>query len=230
MKLEKITEQPETRSRRHYEDACAAAHALDLVGERWALPVMRELMLGPKRFSDLRASLPGISANVLTQRLEGLEAAGVLVRKKLPPPASAQVYELTEWGYESEPIFQALGRWAARSPAHDPTLPFSAASFLLSLRTMLDPRRARGIDARIGFRLGEETFLAHLAGGRIEVARGALDDADLVFTGTPPVLAGAIYGGQPLEALEGAGALEIKGDRALAERFIGLFPLPPKAS
>jgi DNA-binding HxlR family transcriptional regulator len=229
MKLEKITEQSETRSRRHYEDACAAAHALDLVGERWALPVMRELMLGPKRFSDLRASLPGISANVLTQRLEGLEAAGVLVRKKLPPPAAAQVYELTEWGYESEPIFQALGRWAARSPAHDPTLPFSAASFLLSLRTMLDPRRARGIDARIGFRLGEETFLAHLAEGRIEIARGALDDADLVFTGTPPVLAGAIYGGQPLEALEGAGALEIRGDRALAERFIGLFPLPPKA-
>ena len=229
MKLEKVTEQSETRSRRHYEDACAAAHALDLVGERWALPVMRELMLGPKRFSDLRASLPGISANVLTQRLEGLEAAGVLVRKKLPPPAAAQVYELTEWGYESEPIFQALGRWAARSPAHDPTLPFSAASFLLSLRTMLDPRRARGIDARIGFRLGEETFLAHLAGGRIEIARGALDDADLVFTGTPPVLAGAIYGGQPLEALEGAGALEIRGDRALAERFIGLFPLPPKA-
>ena len=230
MKLEKITEQSETRSRRHYEDACAAAHALDLVGERWALLVMRELMLGPKRFSDLRASLPGISANVLTQRLEGLEAAGVLGRKKLPPPASTQVYELTEWGYESEPIFQALGRWAARSPAHNPTLPFSAASFLLSLRTMLDPIRAEGIDARIGFRLGEETFLAHLAEGRIEIARGALDDADLVFTGTPPVLAGAIYGGQPLEALEGAGVLEIRGDRALAERFVGLFPLPPKAS
>ncbi len=229
MKLEKITEQPETRSRRHYEDACAAAHALDLVGERWALPVMRELMLGPKRFSDLRASLPGISANVLTQRLEGLEAAGVLVRKKLPPPASAQVYELTEWGYESEPIFQALGRWAARSPAHDPTLPFSAASFLLSLRTMLDPRRAGGLDARIGFRLGEETFLARLAGGRIEIARGDVDDADLVLTGTPPVLAGAIYGGQPLGALEGAGVLGIRGDRALAERFVGLFPLPPKA-
>ena len=229
MKLEKITEQSETRSRRHYEDACAAAHALDLVGERWALLVMRELMLGPKRFSDLRASLPGISANVLTQRLEGLEAAGVLVRKKLPPPASTQVYELTEWGYESEPIFQALGRWAARSPSHDPTLPFSAASFLLSLRTMLDPRRARGIDVRIGFRLGEETFLAHLAEGRIEIARGALDDADLVFTGTPPVLAGAIYGGQPLEALEGAGVVGVRGDRALAERFVGLFPLPPKA-
>src|SRR6478735_6090294 len=143
MKLEKIT----NSHRRRYDDACAAAHALDIVGERWALLVVRELMMGPKRFSDLRASLPGISANVLTQRLEGLEAAGVLTRRKLPPPASAQVYELTPWGYESEPIFQALGRWAARSPSHDPTLPFSAASLLLSLRTMLDPARAGGLDA-----------------------------------------------------------------------------------
>jgi len=231
MKLEKITEQKETRSRRHYDDACAAAHALDLVGERWALLVMRELMMGPKRFSELRESLPGISANVLTQRLEGLEAAGVLIRRKLPPPASVQVYELTEWGYESEPIFQALGRWAARSPLHDPTLPFSAASFLLSLRTMLDPKRAEDLEARIGFRLsGTETFLAHLGKGRIEIARGPVEDADLIFTAAPPVMAGAIYGGQPLNALESAGVLTIEGDRALAERFVSLFPLPPKAS
>jgi DNA-binding HxlR family transcriptional regulator len=230
MKLEKPTKSSEARSRRHYEDACAAAHALDLVGERWALLVMRELMLGPKRFSDLRESLPGISANVLTQRLEGLEAAGVLVRRKLPPPAASQVYELTQWGYESEPIFQALGRWAARSPAHDPTLPFSAASFFLSLRTMLDPELARGLDARIGFRLGEETFLAHLADGMIDIARGSLDKTDLILSGTAPVLAGAIYGGQPLAALESAGVLEVEGSRALAERFVGLFPLPPKAA
>src|SRR4051795_6863651 len=113
MKLQKDTKGGLTASRRSYEDACAAAHALDLVGERWALLVMRELMLGPKRFSDLRANLPGISANVLTQRLEGLESAGVLVRRRLPPPAGSQVYELTDWGYESAPIFQALGRWAA---------------------------------------------------------------------------------------------------------------------
>lgn len=230
MKLEKITNKNETRPRRHYDDACAAAHALDLVGERWALLVMRELMLGPKRFSDLRESLPGISANVLTQRLEGLEAAGILVRRRLPPPAATQVYELTEWGYESEPIFQALGRWAARSPLHDPTMPFSTVSFFLSLRTMLDAKRAEGLDARIGFRMGEETFLIHLTENGIEVVRGTLDGADLTFTGTAPVLAGAIYGGQPLAALESAGALTIEGDRALAERFIGLFPLPSKAS
>jgi DNA-binding HxlR family transcriptional regulator len=228
MSLENITDPLHGPSRRRYDDGCGTAHALDLIGERWALLVMRELMWGPKRFSDIKAGLPGISANILTQRLEGLEAAGVLVRRKLPPPAAAQVYELTEWGYESEPIFQALGRWAARSPAHDPTLPFSAASLLLSLRTMLDPKRAEGIDARIGFRLGEETFISHLADGRIEIARGALDGIDVTFTGTPPVLAAAIYGGQPIDALEAAGAMRVEGDRTLAERFVTLFPLPSK--
>jgi DNA-binding HxlR family transcriptional regulator len=228
MKSEKITTS-ESQRRRWYEDACAAAHALDLLGERWALLVMRELMFGPKRFSELRASLPGISANILTQRLEGLEAAGVLVRRKLPPPASAQVYELTEWGLEGEPIFQALGRWAARSPLHDPTLPFSAASLLLSLRTMLDPARAEGINARIGFQLNEGSFVAHLSGGRIEIARGEPDRPDLLLTGEPRIMAAAIYGGQPLEALEQAGVLRIEGDRALAHRFVALFPLPPKA-
>ena len=120
MKSEKITKSSDDLPRRWYEDACAAAHALDLVGERWALLVMRELIFGPKRFSDLRKGLPGISANVLAQRLEGLEAAGVLRRRRLPPPAATQVYELTEWGRESEPIFQALGRWAARSPSGSP--------------------------------------------------------------------------------------------------------------
>ncbi|WP_262029180.1 winged helix-turn-helix transcriptional regulator [Microvirga sp. Mcv34] len=229
MKLEKITDNLEGRSRRHYEDACATAHALDLVGERWALLVMRELMLGPKRFSDLRESLPGISANVLTQRLEGLEAAGILVRRKLPPPAAAQVYELTEWGYESEPIFQAMGRWAARSPSHDPTLPFSTASLVLSMRTMFDAKRAAGLDARIGFRIGEDTFVAHVADERIDVARAPLDRADVILTGMPPVLAGAIYGGQPVDGLEQAGVLQVEGDRALALRFMSLFPLPSKA-
>lgn len=230
MKSEKITKQPVSPRRRSYEDACAAAHALDLVGERWALLVMRELMLGPKRFGDLRASLPGISANVLTQRLEGLEEAGILVHRKLPPPANTQVYELTEWGYEAEPIFQTLGRWAARSPTHDPTLAFSANSLILSLRTMLDAERAGVIDARIGFRLGAETFLGHLAGGSFAVEAMPLAGADVVFSGPPPIIAAAIYGGQPLAMLEAQGLLALQGDRALAERFIGLFPLPPKAA
>jgi DNA-binding HxlR family transcriptional regulator len=226
MKLENVTES----SRRSYDDACGAAHALDLIGERWALLVMRELMLvlGPKRFSDLRADLPGISANVLTQRLEGLEAAGVLTRRKLPPPAGVHVYELTPWGYESEPVLQALGRWAVRSPRHDPSLPLSAVSLMLSFRTMFDPNRAQSLDARIGFRIGAETFMVRLAEGRIEAARGALDGVDAVFAGSTRAIAAAVYGGQPLDALAARGALSVEGDRTLAERFATLFPLPPK--
>jgi DNA-binding HxlR family transcriptional regulator len=229
MNSQKITNKPETSPHRWYEDACGAAHGLNLVGERWALLVMRELMFGPKRFSELRASLPGISANILTQRLDGLEAAGILTRHRLPPPAAVQVYELTAWGYESEPILQELGRWAARSPAHDPTLPFSAASLMLSFRTMFDPARAGGIAARIGFRIGAETFVVTLAKGRITAARADPAGADLLFTATAPVLAAAVYGGVPLATLEADGAMTIAGDRALAARFVTLFPLPPKA-
>jgi DNA-binding HxlR family transcriptional regulator len=227
MQLEKITNK-NPPARRRYEDACGAAHALDLLGERWALLVMRELMLGPQRFSDLRAGLPGISANVLTQRLEGLETIGVVTRKKLPPPASTQVYELTAWGYEAEPIFQALGRWGARSPHHDPTLPFSAASLILSLRTMFDPARAGRIDAWVGIKAGAESILVRIADGKLDFARGELTDADLILEGEPPAIAAAIYGGVPIDALVAQGALKVTGDRRFAETFVGLFPLPAK--
>ncbi|TRW14615.1 winged helix-turn-helix transcriptional regulator [Glacieibacterium frigidum] len=224
MKLEKITE-----NRRRYDDACATAHALDLVGERWALLVMRELMLGPRRFGDLRSGLPGISANTLTQRLDGLIAHGIVRRERLPPPASAPVYALTEWGYESEPVFTVLGRWAARSPHHDPTLPFSAASLLLSLRAMFDPGRAGGLRMTVGFRIGEETYRATIANGAIETERGSVEGADFVVEGEARDIAGWIYGGVPLADLEAAGALRVTGDRALASSLSGLFPLPDKA-
>jgi DNA-binding HxlR family transcriptional regulator len=215
-------------TKRRYDDACGTAHALELIGDRWALLVVRELMLGPKRFSDLRASLPGISANVLTQRLEELEAARILIRRKLPPPASVQVYALTDWGYEAEPVIQALGRWAARSPDHDPTLPLSAVSLMLSFRTMIDRKRARDVKARIGFVCGPESFVARLDDGRIDIARGEPEGADLVLTGAPTAIAAWIYAGQPLDALEATGALAVAGNRKLAARLPALFPLPPK--
>ena len=154
MKLEKITKEPVGRARR-YHDACGAAHGLDLVGERWALLVIRELMMGPRRFSDLRKDLCGLSANVLTQRLEGLEASGIVQRRKLPPPASVQVYELTDWGYEIKPVFMVLGRWAARSPQHDPTLPISAVSIMQSFETMFDPVLAGDAARSVGFVFGD---------------------------------------------------------------------------
>src|SRR5215210_5774175 len=103
-------------SKRTYGDRCGVARALDLVGERWALLVVRELVLGPKRFTDLRAGLPRLSTDVLAQRLRELEAAGVVRRRKLPPPSGARVYELTEWGQDLEPLVIGLGRWGSRAP------------------------------------------------------------------------------------------------------------------
>lgn len=229
MESQKITNVRSGAPKRRYDDACGTAHALDLVGERWALLVMRELMLGPKRFSDLRADLPGISANVLTQRLEGLEASGLLVRRRLPPPAATQVYELTEWGYEAEDIILAMGRWATRSPLHDPTQPVSSTSIMLSFRAMFCPERAKGMQVRIGFRLGDETFVATIDDGVLRNARGETDGSDVIFTGTAETLAAAVYGKVPLDDLAEAGALLTTGDRAVAERFTSLFSLPAKA-
>ena len=212
-----------SETKRRYDDACGTAHGLELIGERWALLVLRELMLGARRFSDLRADLPGISANVLTQRLAELEERGLVRRKKLPPPAASQVYEATEWGLEAEPIVQVLGRWAARSPMHDPTMPISATSIMLSLKTMADEKRAKGFEARIGFRFGEESFVGRMRKGRFKVARAEPEDTDFTFTGTPPQLAAVIYGGAPIDSMG------FEGDIGLAKRFVTLFPLPPKA-
>ena len=214
---------------RWYDDACGAAHALELVGERWALLVIRELMFGARRFGEIRDGLPGISANVLAQRLEGLEAAGIVVRRELPSPTNAHVYELTAWGYESEPIFQTLGRWAARSPSHDASLPLSAASILLSFRTMIDTARASGFEATVGLRFGSDTFVVHVHGGQIVARRAALDDVDVTLVSEPAALAAIVYGGHSLAATEAAGALTIEGNRSTAKRFLGLFRLPAKA-
>src|SRR5438552_8062339 len=111
MQSEKLTKLGQSEGKRRYDDACGLAHALELIGERWALLVMRELMFGPRRFSGLKRDLPGISANVLTQRLTELEDRGLVRRTKLPPPASVQVYEATEWGLEAAPLIRSLGRW-----------------------------------------------------------------------------------------------------------------------
>src|SRR5678815_2166467 len=173
MQLENVTPTGRDEAKRRYDDACAAAHGMDLIGDRWAMPVVRELLLGPRRFGDLKATLNGISANVLTQRLESLEKAGVLGRRRLPPPASVQVYELTAWGYEAAPIFQALGRWAVKSPGHDPTRPFSPVSLMLSLRTMLSPMAAGDLKARIQLVMnGEPFFWIRNKKGEIRIGRG----------------------------------------------------------
>ncbi|WP_311267040.1 winged helix-turn-helix transcriptional regulator [Sphingobium sp. WCS2017Hpa-17] len=215
----------QTARKRAYQDGCAVAHALDMIGDRWAMPIMRELMLGPKRFTDLRAGLPGISANVLTQRLEELEAASILIRRRLPPPAASQIYELTDWGRESEILFQVLGRWACRSPTMQPGKPMSQVSVILSMRTMIDRHRIGDLNATIGFRFGEEEFRATLKDGDFQIDRSEAAGADTIISGDQNMLVAVIYGG----ACYADVALIIEGDKALANRFATLFPLPPKA-
>src|SRR3954447_23862520 len=118
--------------KRTYGDRCGIARALDAVGERWALLVVRELLLGPKRFTDLRAGLPGASPNVLAQRLRELEAAGVVERQTLPPPAAAQVYALTARGAALEPVILALGRWGAEAALPPDEVTMSVDSHVLA--------------------------------------------------------------------------------------------------
>lgn len=212
-----------------YGDACGTAFAMELVGERWSLLIVRELMLGARRFSDIRASLPGLSAKVLTERLASLEEAGLLARRQLPPPSKAQVYELTEWGYATEPLIQELGRWAAKSSAHDPTLPLSPVSLMLSLRTMADYPRTGSIGAKVGFVIGDESFLVEPGPGELPIRRGGVGEAGAVFRApVAAIIAGGIYAGMPWDALEQEAGLVIEGDRDLAMRFVALFSLPDK--
>ncbi|UYV16675.1 winged helix-turn-helix transcriptional regulator [Porphyrobacter sp. ULC335] len=216
------------RHGRWYDDACGTAFALEILGERWALLVVRELMLGSRRFSDLRAALPGISAKVLTERLAALEASGVVARQPLPEPAKGQSYGLTAWGEAAEPLIQELGRWAAQSTAHNPRLPLSAVSLMLSLRTMLNRDACSRTTARIGFAIGDNEFIAEPAGNELPIRRASVDGAEAVFcAGSADIIAAGIYAGVPWEELEADGALSIVGDRALALRFAELFHLPP---
>jgi DNA-binding HxlR family transcriptional regulator len=228
MKLPKGTKSSDARHGRWYEDACGTAFAMELIGERWSLLVVRELMLGPRRFSKLKKALNGISAKVLTERLESLERAGAVVKRTLPPPANVQVYELTEWGYLAEPAIQELGRWAATSARHDPTLPLSPVSLMLSFRTMLDKVRAKEFDATIGFDVAGESYRAELKDGQLPIRRGDIADAQVTFRASAaPLLAAIFYGKVPPEDLAGQG-VRIDGDRALADRFVDLFHLPAK--
>ncbi|WP_367613586.1 winged helix-turn-helix transcriptional regulator [Sphingomonas sp. AP4-R1] len=224
-----MTEGEKRTPKRWYDDACGTALALELVGERWSMLIVRELMYGPRRFGELKTGLPGISANVLTQRLESLEEAAILVRRKLAPPANVQVYDLTPWGRESEGAIMALGRWAARSPLHDPTAFMSGASLMMSMRTMLVSGRMGDLACRIGVRLGADHFVAEVAGEDIVVQRGFAEAPDVTVEADTafPILAW-IYGKRDPAPMEAEGALRITGDRPLATRFAALFALPPK--
>ncbi len=213
-------------TKRTYGDACGIPRALDRVGERWALLIVRELILGPKRFTDLKTGLPTASPNVLSQRLRELEDDGVVRRRKLPPPAAARVYELTEWGVELEPVLSALGRWGARAPLGPPEDGMSLDAHILSLRTVFDPELADDASLRLELRLGDHRFRAEVSDGRLDVEPGEARDPDAVVRSDAGTLLALAHGRTKLDAALRAKELEIEGDRAAVERFLGLFTLP----
>ena len=191
---------------------------------------MRELVFGPRRFGELRANLPGISANVLTQRLESLEEAGIVRHFRLPSPANVQVYDLTEWGRDAAPLMRDLGRWAARSPRHDPSLFMSAASAMMSLQALVDHTRAAKLAVSVAFHFPSEDFVATVAGGEICVSRGVIEAPDLAFTGDTMALRRTIYGKAPLATDGVGGTLAFAGEADLAQSFVDLFTLPAKTT
>jgi DNA-binding HxlR family transcriptional regulator len=211
--------------RRKYDDGCAIAQALDVIGERWALLVVRDLVLGPKRFTDLLAGLHGVSSDVLTQRLRDLGEAGVVRRRRLGPPASSWVYELTEWGAELEEIILGLAHWVHKSPKMRYDLPLGADSLMLSLKTRFHPPAADGVDATVGLHLGDAHFRVHIADGQLVIDRGDADGTDLILeTDQTTLLSLLSPDGSVDDALAG-GQLRLSGDKAVAEKFRGLFPI-----
>jgi DNA-binding HxlR family transcriptional regulator len=205
---------------RTYGDRCGVARALDLVGERWALLIVRELLLGPKRFTDLRAGLPHVSADVLAQRLRELEQAGILRRGTLPPPAGSRIYELTQRGRELEPVVLALGRWGSAAPVPPGEPRMSEDALVIALKTMFDPAAADGLEKRYELRLGRQRFRVDVADRHLEAARGPAEDADATIEADVGTLATVLWhGGAP-------GDLTTTGDARAVKRFLRLFRPP----
>jgi DNA-binding HxlR family transcriptional regulator len=210
---------PPTRT---YGDRCGIARALDVIGDRWALLVVRELVLGPKRFTDLRAGLPNLGPDVLSQRLRDLEDAGVVRRGKLPPPAAARVYELTERGQELEPILLGLGRWGSREE-FPPGSELGPDAAVLALKTMFNPARAAGFEKTFELRLGEQRYRLRVGDGMLSATRGSADQPDVVIDTDPETLTELLWRGRPLQEAEDAGDVTVTGKRMPLLRFLRLF-------
>jgi len=213
--------------KRTYGDRCGVARALDVVGERWSLLVVRELLFGPKRFTDLRAGLPHISPDVLSQRLRDLEQAGVVRRGTLPPPAASQVYELTDRGRALEPVVIELGRWGSTAPFPAEDAVFGVDAVVVALKSLFAPARAAGLDASYELRLQSQRFTARVTDGRFELSRGPAPDPDASIDTDPVTLGALLWHGRDLDEARRSGDIAVHGNGAKIRRFLGLFELPP---
>jgi len=208
-------------SRIRYDEGCLASHALNLVGDRWALLVVRELMFAPKRFQMIRAGLPGITASVLTGRLAQLQAGGIVAHDE-----RLGIYSLTDAGRGLLPVLEALCRWALTVPGHDPSRFISPSALMISMGVSLVREKAEGRTALAGFDLGKEAFEMLVDRGDLSTKAVARPDAPFILSGTGNTLAAAVYGTAPLTLLIAKGVIGVKGDVAAAQAFVDLFRLP----
>jgi DNA-binding HxlR family transcriptional regulator len=213
-------------SKRSYDDLCGIARALDVVGDRWAILVVRELVLGPKRFTDLRAGLRGIGPDMLAARLRDLEAAGVVRQRALGPPAGSRVYELTERGQGLGPVLLELGRWGSLVPPPSPSARLGVDSAVLALPSLFDPDAAGDLEATYGLRLDDQPFEVRIVGGTLDAERGEPVAPLATIATDPGTLAGLLWQGLELAEVERVEAVVIEGDRRALRRFLRLFPLP----
>lgn len=218
--------------KRSYGDPCGIARALDVLGERWALLVVRELVLGPKRFTDLRAHLPGIATDVLSQRLRQLEHAGVLRQTSLPAPASGRAYELTDRGRDLEPVLHALGRWGSHEGFDAVTHEMTVDAFAVALATVFDPTRSGDLDATVVLDLDGDRVVAHVHDAVLEVRRGEAEQPDARIETTVAALREVLWRGRPLTEAEADGSVTVHGLRTVVRRFLRLFqpPIPARTS
>ncbi|MBC6461677.1 winged helix-turn-helix transcriptional regulator [Actinomadura sp. HBU206391] len=207
---------------RSYEDPCGIARSLDVIGERWALLVVRDLLLGPKRFNDLADGLPGVSSNVLSHRLRSLTEQGVVRRRDLGPPTRVHVYELTEWARELEPALLVLGRWGSRAPLPS-TGQFGLDSLMLSIKASFDPATADELSGTYEFRIDTDTFVAEVAHGSVQIHRGTTTNPDATLTTDIATLRAVCNGQSPLPEAVRSGDLLLNGDQQPIDRMTHLL-------
>jgi DNA-binding HxlR family transcriptional regulator len=217
-------------AKRRYDQYCALARALDAVGERWTLLIVRELMLGPRRYTDLLDALPGIGTNLLADRLKELEHHGVLQRSRLPRPASAAVYELTAYGRELEPAVIELTRWGSRELRRPRRGEHFRPSWLgIAMRAAFRPGAAAGVKETYAFQIGEEMLHARVEDGTLEVRQGPSDEPDVTFTTDARTLRGILSGQLTLTDAVAQEKAQLSGDPSALARCDELFGLSERS-
>jgi DNA-binding HxlR family transcriptional regulator len=218
--------------KRSYGQYCATARTLDLVGERWTLLVIRELLTGPRRFKDLAASLPGVGTGLLGARLRHLEEIGLIRRTVLPPPASVPAYELTQAGRELEPVVMAIARWGLRWALGTPDASdaFHPGWAVLALQATFRPDEASGVRESYEFRVDDEIFHARVHDGRVESVHGPAWEPTVTVTCDGSTFRALASGELSLQDAARSHRIEVDGDRRALRRFERIFRMPDTAS